>query len=315
MEPVEEERGAEEGERRGEPGGPGEAERGGEDGAQEEDVPASRARGVKRVSAGGEVREQEEEREDAHQPGTTPRGSLSGRPRGSLAAPARMSSPETAPALVLSPTAPSPEARGFFLSRFGPDVAFADLAGLRRAGLGTLRKRRAQSVVVERPGGRAPPVRGLPGRARLPRAGRATGTTGGRGAGLPAGRAAPREVRVPGRHWPRGRSRRSRVRLAARRAPRRPALRPPESREHGPVPLPQAHPELRRERRRLGRPRGGRRERPRPRGRRRAPRERPRAAAHCPSVHPAGRPSPLPDLLPLRGEPAPLPGRLPARRA
>ncbi|HYN01872.1 MAG TPA: glycosyltransferase [Vicinamibacteria bacterium] len=64
-----------------------------------------------------------------------------------------MSSPETAPALVLSPTPPSPEARGFFLSRFGPDVAFADLAGLRRAGLGTLRKRRALSVVVSGPVG------------------------------------------------------------------------------------------------------------------------------------------------------------------
>jgi glycosyltransferase involved in cell wall biosynthesis len=64
-----------------------------------------------------------------------------------------MSSPETAPALVLSPTPPSPEARGFFLSRFGPEVAFADLAGLRRAGLGTLRKRRADSVVVSGPVG------------------------------------------------------------------------------------------------------------------------------------------------------------------
>jgi glycosyltransferase involved in cell wall biosynthesis len=64
-----------------------------------------------------------------------------------------MSSPETAPALVLSPTAPSPEARGFFLSRFGPDVAFADLAGLRRAGLGALRKRRAERVVVTGPPG------------------------------------------------------------------------------------------------------------------------------------------------------------------
>ena len=59
-----------------------------------------------------------------------------------------MSSPETAPALVLSPTPPSPEARGFFLSRFGPDVAFVDLAALRRAGLGSLRSQRAASVVV-----------------------------------------------------------------------------------------------------------------------------------------------------------------------
>ena len=69
MEPVEEERGAEEGERRGEPGGPDEDERDGEEDAQEEDVPASRARGVKRVSAGGEVREEEEKREDAHHRG------------------------------------------------------------------------------------------------------------------------------------------------------------------------------------------------------------------------------------------------------
>jgi glycosyltransferase involved in cell wall biosynthesis len=59
-----------------------------------------------------------------------------------------MSSPDTAPALVLSPTPPSPDARGFFLSRFGPDVAFADLAGLRRAGLGALLRRRAARVVV-----------------------------------------------------------------------------------------------------------------------------------------------------------------------
>jgi glycosyltransferase involved in cell wall biosynthesis len=62
-----------------------------------------------------------------------------------------MSSPDTAPALVLSPTPPSPDARGFFLSRFGPDVAFADLAGLRRAGLGALLRRRAASVVVSGP--------------------------------------------------------------------------------------------------------------------------------------------------------------------
>jgi glycosyltransferase involved in cell wall biosynthesis len=62
-----------------------------------------------------------------------------------------MSSPDTAPALVLSPTPPSPEARGFFLSRFGPEATFADLAGLRRAGLGNLRKRRADAVVVSGP--------------------------------------------------------------------------------------------------------------------------------------------------------------------
>ncbi len=64
-----------------------------------------------------------------------------------------MSSHEPAPALVLSPTPPSPEARSFFLSRFGPGVAFADLAGLRRAGLLSLRSRRADSVLVSGPVG------------------------------------------------------------------------------------------------------------------------------------------------------------------
>ena len=44
--------------------GPDEAERRGENDAQDEDVPGSRAGGVKRVSARGEVREQEEEREE-----------------------------------------------------------------------------------------------------------------------------------------------------------------------------------------------------------------------------------------------------------
>jgi glycosyltransferase involved in cell wall biosynthesis len=62
-----------------------------------------------------------------------------------------MSSSDMAPALVLSPTPPSPDARGFFLSRFGPGATFADLAGLRRAGLGNLRKRRAHAVVVSGP--------------------------------------------------------------------------------------------------------------------------------------------------------------------
>jgi glycosyltransferase involved in cell wall biosynthesis len=62
-----------------------------------------------------------------------------------------MSSPDTAPALVLSPTAPSPETRGFFLSRFGPGVAFADLAGLRRAGLSSLTSKRPGSVLVTGP--------------------------------------------------------------------------------------------------------------------------------------------------------------------
>jgi glycosyltransferase involved in cell wall biosynthesis len=62
-----------------------------------------------------------------------------------------MSRPEKTPAFVLSPTAPSLEARRFFLSRYGPDVAFADLAGLRRAGLGALRTTRANRVVVSGP--------------------------------------------------------------------------------------------------------------------------------------------------------------------
>jgi hypothetical protein len=64
-----------------------------------------------------------------------------------------MSSPETVPAFVLTPTPPSPEARAFFSSRFGPEVAFADLAGLRRAGFGTLRTRRAETVVISGPAG------------------------------------------------------------------------------------------------------------------------------------------------------------------
>ena len=62
-----------------------------------------------------------------------------------------MSSSETAPALVVSPTPPSPETRDFFLSRFGPDVEFADLAGLRRAGLWSLRRRRTSVVVATAP--------------------------------------------------------------------------------------------------------------------------------------------------------------------
>ena len=64
VEAVEEERGAEEGERRGEPGGPEQNERRGEDDTQDEGVPGSCAGGVKRVAPRGEVREQEEEREE-----------------------------------------------------------------------------------------------------------------------------------------------------------------------------------------------------------------------------------------------------------
>jgi glycosyltransferase involved in cell wall biosynthesis len=59
-----------------------------------------------------------------------------------------MPSPETATALVVSPTPTPADTRRFFISRFGPGVAFADLAGLRRAGLGTLLRRRAATVVA-----------------------------------------------------------------------------------------------------------------------------------------------------------------------
>jgi glycosyltransferase involved in cell wall biosynthesis len=59
-----------------------------------------------------------------------------------------MSSPAPPVALVLTPTPPAPEARAFFASRFGTEVAFADLAALRRAGVRALRRRRAGKVVV-----------------------------------------------------------------------------------------------------------------------------------------------------------------------
>ena len=62
-----------------------------------------------------------------------------------------MSTPSPVAALVLSPTPPSPEARRFFSSRFGPSVAFADLAGLRRAGIGSLRRWHAATVVATGP--------------------------------------------------------------------------------------------------------------------------------------------------------------------
>jgi glycosyltransferase involved in cell wall biosynthesis len=62
-----------------------------------------------------------------------------------------MASPAPVAALVLSATPPSPEARSFFSSRFEASVAFADLAGLRRAGIGTLRRWRAERVVATGP--------------------------------------------------------------------------------------------------------------------------------------------------------------------
>jgi glycosyltransferase involved in cell wall biosynthesis len=62
-----------------------------------------------------------------------------------------MSSSETATALVVSPTPPSSDTRRFFFSRFGPDVVFADLAALRRAGLGALRRWRTAAVVATAP--------------------------------------------------------------------------------------------------------------------------------------------------------------------
>jgi glycosyltransferase involved in cell wall biosynthesis len=62
-----------------------------------------------------------------------------------------MSSPEAVTALVVSPTPTAPDTRQFFLSRFGPRVAFADLAGLRRAGLRTLLRWRATTVVATAP--------------------------------------------------------------------------------------------------------------------------------------------------------------------
>jgi glycosyltransferase involved in cell wall biosynthesis len=58
---------------------------------------------------------------------------------------------ETATALVVSPTPATPEARAFFQSRFGPGTAFADLSGLRRSGLGTLRRCAAKVVVATAP--------------------------------------------------------------------------------------------------------------------------------------------------------------------
>jgi glycosyltransferase involved in cell wall biosynthesis len=59
-----------------------------------------------------------------------------------------MSSPAPPVALVLTPTPPAPEARRFFAARFGAEVAFVDLAALRRGGVRALRRRRAGAVVV-----------------------------------------------------------------------------------------------------------------------------------------------------------------------
>jgi len=63
---------------------------------------------------------------------------------------------ETIAALVISPTAAPPEVRSFFVSRFGPTVAFADLAGLRRAGLGALHRWKAPVVVATAPSAELP---------------------------------------------------------------------------------------------------------------------------------------------------------------
>jgi glycosyltransferase involved in cell wall biosynthesis len=62
-----------------------------------------------------------------------------------------MSTPPPVAALVLSPTPPSAETRDFFTTRFAAPVEFADLAGLRRAGIGSLRRRRARAVVATGP--------------------------------------------------------------------------------------------------------------------------------------------------------------------
>ena len=62
-----------------------------------------------------------------------------------------MSRSDSTPALVVSPTAPSPDTRQFFEARFGPGVAFSDLAGLRRAGLGAWRRQRTAVVVATAP--------------------------------------------------------------------------------------------------------------------------------------------------------------------
>ena len=61
-----------------------------------------------------------------------------------------MPSLDTATALVISPTPASPEAREFFLS-LGAGDYFADLAGLRRSGLGALRRCPAGVVVATAP--------------------------------------------------------------------------------------------------------------------------------------------------------------------
>jgi glycosyltransferase involved in cell wall biosynthesis len=62
-----------------------------------------------------------------------------------------MSSFQAATALVISPTPVAPDARQFFHSRFESQVEFADLAGLRRAGIGSLRRRQVSTVVATGP--------------------------------------------------------------------------------------------------------------------------------------------------------------------
>ncbi len=62
-----------------------------------------------------------------------------------------MSEPAAVSALVVSPTPTTPETRQFFSLRFGGSVAFTDLAGLRRAGLGASRLWRAATVVATAP--------------------------------------------------------------------------------------------------------------------------------------------------------------------
>jgi len=58
---------------------------------------------------------------------------------------------EAPTALIISPTSAAPETRRFFQERFGPELTFADLAGLRRAGLSGLRRWRGAVVVATGP--------------------------------------------------------------------------------------------------------------------------------------------------------------------
>ena len=201
-----------------------------------------------------------------------------------------MSSSETAPALVVSPTPPSPDTRSFFLSRFGPDVAFADLAGLRRAGLGTLRRWRTASVVATAPADElllfedylvllaflvpgARRERQVPGEE--PVAARLRGTSLRSALRVAAGLVAGVAALVGQLACGRGASGRRRcVPLPARASTARCLYLKPTLSFGASVG-------------RLGGPRGGRRERARARGHRGAAAERARAAADRASVHPA----------------------------